>query len=132
MGQRACEGLDPELLQHIRECPCPCDHMGYGNYLDYQVKLAIYFASYLAARASLQLRLLICFRRLAPVDFVRTFKRTRVLNSQLAAGKIKLNRANVSIMANKIARNSLEKLCNSPVLKKCQIPTKLCLEKTIF
>ncbi|XP_019768567.1 dipeptidase 1 [Dendroctonus ponderosae] len=36
MGQRACEGLDPELLQHIRECPCPCDHMGYGNYLDYQ------------------------------------------------------------------------------------------------
>ncbi|KAL1517310.1 dipeptidase 1-like [Prorops nasuta] len=36
MAQRACEGLDPELLQHIRECPCPCDHMGYGNFLDYQ------------------------------------------------------------------------------------------------
>ncbi|XP_066249956.1 dipeptidase 1-like [Euwallacea similis] len=36
MGHRACEGLDPELLQHIRECPCPCDHMGYGNFLDYQ------------------------------------------------------------------------------------------------
>ncbi|CAG9770558.1 unnamed protein product [Ceutorhynchus assimilis] len=29
-------GLDPELWQHIRECPCPCDHMGYGNFLDYQ------------------------------------------------------------------------------------------------
>ncbi|XP_050301376.1 dipeptidase 1-like [Anthonomus grandis grandis] len=37
MGQRACEGLDPELLQHIRECPCPCDHMGYGNNLDFQI-----------------------------------------------------------------------------------------------
>ncbi|XP_076272214.1 dipeptidase 1-like isoform X2 [Rhynchophorus ferrugineus] len=37
MAHRACDALDPELLQHIRECPCPCDHMGYGNFLDYQV-----------------------------------------------------------------------------------------------
>lgn len=29
--------LDPELRQHIQSCPCPCDHMGYGNFLDYQV-----------------------------------------------------------------------------------------------
>lgn len=30
-------GLDPELSHHIRTCPCSCDHMGYGNFLDYQV-----------------------------------------------------------------------------------------------
>ncbi|GJQ84154.1 hypothetical protein Trydic_g2833 [Trypoxylus dichotomus] len=30
--------LDPELRSHIESCPCPCDHMGYGNYLDYQIQ----------------------------------------------------------------------------------------------
>ncbi|CAG9818824.1 unnamed protein product [Phaedon cochleariae] len=30
--------LDPELRMHIRSCQCPCDHMGYGNYLNYQVR----------------------------------------------------------------------------------------------
>lgn len=30
--------LDPELRSHIETCPCPCDHMGYGNYLDYQIQ----------------------------------------------------------------------------------------------
>lgn len=29
--------LDPELRHHIQNCPCPCNHMGYGNFLDYQV-----------------------------------------------------------------------------------------------
>lgn len=29
--------LDPELRYHIQHCPCPCNHMGYGNFLDYQV-----------------------------------------------------------------------------------------------
>lgn len=29
--------LDPELRHHIQNCPCPCNHMGYGNVLDYQV-----------------------------------------------------------------------------------------------
>ncbi|XP_057664627.1 dipeptidase 1-like isoform X1 [Diorhabda carinulata] len=29
--------LDPELRQHIQNCPCPCNHMGYGNVLDYQI-----------------------------------------------------------------------------------------------
>nr|XP_022920929.1 dipeptidase 1-like isoform X2 [Onthophagus taurus] len=28
--------LDPELRHHIENCPCSCDHMGYGNFLDYQ------------------------------------------------------------------------------------------------
>ena len=28
---------DYEIEQHIRNCRCPCDHMGHGNYLDYQV-----------------------------------------------------------------------------------------------
>ena len=29
---------DYEIEQHIRNCRCPCDHMGHGNYLDYQVR----------------------------------------------------------------------------------------------
>ena len=29
---------DYEIEQHIRNCPCPCDHLGYGNYRDYQVR----------------------------------------------------------------------------------------------
>lgn len=34
---RQWRGLDPELRRHIQTCPCSCDHMGYGNFLDYQV-----------------------------------------------------------------------------------------------
>nr|XP_023012372.1 dipeptidase 1-like isoform X1 [Leptinotarsa decemlineata] len=30
--------LDPELRHHIQNCPCRCDHMGYGNFLDYQIQ----------------------------------------------------------------------------------------------
>ena len=26
------------IHEHISRCTCTCDHMGYGNYLDYQVK----------------------------------------------------------------------------------------------
>ncbi|CAG9087855.1 unnamed protein product [Plutella xylostella] len=29
--------LELEVRRHIETCACPCDHMGYGNYLDYQV-----------------------------------------------------------------------------------------------
>ncbi|KAK4876800.1 hypothetical protein RN001_009306 [Aquatica leii] len=29
--------LDSELRHHIQHCPCACNHMGYGNYLDYQI-----------------------------------------------------------------------------------------------
>ena len=25
------------IHEHISRCTCTCDHMGYGNYLDYQV-----------------------------------------------------------------------------------------------
>ena len=30
---------DYEIEQHVRNCRCPCDHMGHGNYLDYQVRI---------------------------------------------------------------------------------------------
>lgn len=30
------------IHEHIQRCTCTCDHMGYGNYLDYaQVRLYI-------------------------------------------------------------------------------------------
>lgn len=29
--------LELELRRHIENCACTCDHMGYGNYMDYQV-----------------------------------------------------------------------------------------------
>ncbi|KAI4472217.1 microsomal dipeptidase [Holotrichia oblita] len=35
--------LDPELRTHIQTCPCPCDHMGYGNYLDFQIQETSYY-----------------------------------------------------------------------------------------
>ncbi|XP_020802021.1 uncharacterized protein LOC110179018 isoform X1 [Drosophila serrata] len=30
--------IDDELEQHIKHCSCSCNHMGYGNSMDYQVK----------------------------------------------------------------------------------------------
>lgn len=29
--------IELELRRHIENCACTCDHMGYGNYMDYQV-----------------------------------------------------------------------------------------------
>ncbi|CAF4822320.1 unnamed protein product [Pieris macdunnoughi] len=29
--------IELELRRHIESCACTCDHMGYGNYMDYQV-----------------------------------------------------------------------------------------------
>ncbi|CAG4947644.1 unnamed protein product [Parnassius apollo] len=29
--------LELELRRHIENCACTCDHMGYGNYMDYRV-----------------------------------------------------------------------------------------------
>lgn len=29
--------IELELRRHIETCQCTCDHMGYGNYMDYQV-----------------------------------------------------------------------------------------------
>ncbi|XP_073968658.1 dipeptidase 1-like isoform X2 [Rhodnius prolixus] len=29
--------LDMDLRHHIQHCACTCNHMGYGNYMDYQV-----------------------------------------------------------------------------------------------
>lgn len=31
------ENMDFELQDHIKHCSCSCNHMGYGNYMDYQV-----------------------------------------------------------------------------------------------
>lgn len=33
--------MDIELEDHIKHCSCTCNHMGYGNFMDYQV--IIYF-----------------------------------------------------------------------------------------
>lgn len=29
--------MDLELQDHIKHCSCSCNHMGYGNFMDYQV-----------------------------------------------------------------------------------------------
>lgn len=29
--------IDLELEDHIKHCTCTCNHMGYGNFMDYQV-----------------------------------------------------------------------------------------------
>lgn len=31
------EMMDLELQDHIKHCACTCNHMGYGNFMDYQV-----------------------------------------------------------------------------------------------
>lgn len=31
--------IDDELEEHIKQCSCSCNHMGYGNSMDYQVRL---------------------------------------------------------------------------------------------
>lgn len=35
--------MDIELESHIRNCPCNCNHMGYGNFMDYQVNIIVVF-----------------------------------------------------------------------------------------
>jgi len=30
------EDWQVDLEQHIRQCQCPCNHMGYGNYWSYK------------------------------------------------------------------------------------------------
>ncbi len=43
-----------DIQEHIQRCTCTCDHMGYGNYLDYQVRLftAIQLLSFFGIRHS--------------------------------------------------------------------------------
>ncbi|KAI5718647.1 hypothetical protein M8J77_024554 [Diaphorina citri] len=31
------DNLDPDLQYHIQHCTCTCNHMGYGNFSDYQL-----------------------------------------------------------------------------------------------
>ncbi|XKL63748.1 hypothetical protein PGB90_006112 [Kerria lacca] len=33
--------IDLDLQYHIQHCPCTCNHLGYGNYLDYQAACGI-------------------------------------------------------------------------------------------
>ncbi|KAF7384928.1 hypothetical protein HZH66_012014 [Vespula vulgaris] len=32
------EEVELDMRRHIQACACTCNHMGYGNYMDYQVK----------------------------------------------------------------------------------------------
>lgn len=34
------ETAEFELQDHIKHCSCSCNHMGYGNFMDYQVRIA--------------------------------------------------------------------------------------------
>lgn len=38
VGSADDENVDFELQDHIKHCSCSCNHMGYGNYMDYQVQ----------------------------------------------------------------------------------------------
>ncbi|KAJ9579658.1 hypothetical protein L9F63_004681 [Diploptera punctata] len=40
-GNNAAPGewdIEMDIREHIQQCSCTCNHMGYGNYMDYQVK----------------------------------------------------------------------------------------------
>lgn len=39
LGPRSEWDIDVDIRQHIQQCTCTCNHMGYGNYMDYQVSL---------------------------------------------------------------------------------------------
>lgn len=32
------EEVELDMRRHIQACACTCNHMGYGNYMDYQVR----------------------------------------------------------------------------------------------
>lgn len=36
------EAINEVLHNHIKHCTCSCNHMGYGNYMDYQVIIILY------------------------------------------------------------------------------------------
>lgn len=36
------EELELDMRRHIQACACTCNHMGYGNYMDYQVSITNY------------------------------------------------------------------------------------------
>jgi hypothetical protein len=29
--------VEMDIREHIQQCSCTCNHMGYGNFMDYQV-----------------------------------------------------------------------------------------------
>lgn len=39
--------IDDELEQHIKQCSCSCNHMGYGNSMDYQVSLFLFMVLFM-------------------------------------------------------------------------------------
>lgn len=36
------DGMHIELKDHIKHCSCTCNHMGYGNFMDYQVRAIVF------------------------------------------------------------------------------------------
>ncbi|KAH0950409.1 hypothetical protein HN011_001402 [Eciton burchellii] len=37
------EEVELDMRRHIQACACTCNHMGYGNYMDYQVSIEIVY-----------------------------------------------------------------------------------------
>lgn len=37
------EEVELDMRRHIQACACTCNHMGYGNYMDYQVSQKLYY-----------------------------------------------------------------------------------------
>lgn len=40
-------GMQIEIKDHIKHCSCNCNHMGYGNFMDYQVCFHIISSNYI-------------------------------------------------------------------------------------
>lgn len=57
------DGVHIELKDHIKHCSCTCNHMGYGNFMDYQVWIWIY-----SDNNYIQDQRIMVFRHLASVD----------------------------------------------------------------
>lgn len=46
LGPQSEWDIDVDIRQHIQQCTCTCNHMGYGNYMDYQVSQQNTFCRY--------------------------------------------------------------------------------------
>lgn len=47
LGPQSEWDIDVDIRQHIQQCTCTCNHMGYGNYMDYQVSRNFVYAKLL-------------------------------------------------------------------------------------
>lgn len=65
--------MDIELEDHIKHCSCTCNHMGYGNFMDYQV-IAFYFMITIFS---------ICFNSsLSDSHYTKLLKKEKTLSSR--------------------------------------------------